>query len=71
MLGVDAREHEAGRSDTLIYTVIRPKDGNVLMLSIPRDRRNTIDLCMNPNTSVDQLIVPSDTKPAVKPQIPA
>jgi LCP family protein required for cell wall assembly len=37
LMGVDARDHEAGRSDTLIYTVIRPNDGNVLMLSIPRD----------------------------------
>lgn len=38
LMGVDARPGEtAGRSDTLIYTVVRPKDGNVLMVSIPRD----------------------------------
>jgi len=37
LMGVDARGNERGRSDTLIYTVIRPKDGNVLMVSIPRD----------------------------------
>jgi LCP family protein required for cell wall assembly len=38
LMGVDARENEKhGRSDTLIYTVVRPKDGHVLMISIPRD----------------------------------
>ncbi|MBB6678214.1 LCP family protein [Cohnella lubricantis] len=38
LMGVDARPGElAGRSDTLIYTVVRPQDGNVLMISIPRD----------------------------------
>ncbi|WP_229106556.1 LCP family protein [Paenibacillus sp. 1001270B_150601_E10] len=37
LLGVDQREHEIGRSDTLIYTVVRPKDNKVLMVSIPRD----------------------------------
>ncbi|MFC5529573.1 LCP family protein [Cohnella yongneupensis] len=37
LLGVDARANERGRSDTMIYTVIRPKDGKVLMMSIPRD----------------------------------
>jgi LCP family protein required for cell wall assembly len=37
LMGVDARSNERGRSDTLIYTVVRPKDGNVLMVSIPRD----------------------------------
>jgi LCP family protein required for cell wall assembly len=37
LMGVDSRAHEPGRSDTLIYSVIRPKDGNVLMISIPRD----------------------------------
>ncbi|XID91691.1 LCP family protein [Paenibacillaceae bacterium WGS1546] len=37
LMGVDARARERGRSDTLIYTIVRPKDGNVLMLSIPRD----------------------------------
>ncbi|MFC5406690.1 LCP family protein [Cohnella soli] len=37
MLGVDARAKERGRSDTIIYTVIRPDNGKVLMMSIPRD----------------------------------
>jgi LCP family protein required for cell wall assembly len=37
LLGVDARASERGRSDTIIYTVVRPQDGRVLMLSIPRD----------------------------------
>jgi len=37
LMGVDARGNERGRSDTLIYTVVRPKDGRVLMVSIPRD----------------------------------
>ncbi|WP_239615420.1 LCP family protein [Cohnella mopanensis] len=37
LLGVDARGKERGRSDTMIYTVVRPQDGNVLMVSIPRD----------------------------------
>lgn len=37
LMGVDARNKERGRSDTLIYTVIRPEDGRVLMVSLPRD----------------------------------
>ncbi|MFX3634993.1 MAG: LCP family protein [Candidatus Pristimantibacillus sp.] len=37
LLGVDQRGNETGRSDTMIYTVVRPKDGSILMLSIPRD----------------------------------
>lgn len=38
LMGVDARPGDKnGRSDTLIYTVVRPEDGNVLMMSIPRD----------------------------------
>lgn len=38
LMGVDARPGETqGRSDTLIYTVVRPEDGRVLMMSIPRD----------------------------------
>lgn len=37
LLGVDQRENEIGRSDTMIYTVIRPEDGTILMVSIPRD----------------------------------
>ncbi|GGG71537.1 LCP family protein [Paenibacillus radicis (ex Gao et al. 2016)] len=37
LLGVDQRGKETGRSDTMIYTVVRPKDGAILMVSIPRD----------------------------------
>ncbi|WP_424767773.1 LCP family protein [Paenibacillus sp. sgz302251] len=37
LLGVDQRGNEIGRSDTMIYTVVRPQDGNLLMVSIPRD----------------------------------
>lgn len=37
LMGLDARGNETGRSDTLIYTVVRPADGRVLMVSIPRD----------------------------------
>ncbi|CAM4302354.1 LCP family protein [Paenibacillus tarimensis] len=37
LLGVDQRKNERGRSDTMIVTVVRPEDGAVLMISIPRD----------------------------------
>lgn len=37
LLGVDQRGGERGRSDTLIMSVVRPSDGAVLMVSIPRD----------------------------------
>lgn len=37
LLGVDQRGKEIGRSDTMIYTVVRPSDGDILMVSIPRD----------------------------------
>jgi LCP family protein required for cell wall assembly len=37
LLGVDQRGKEVGRSDTIIYTVARPKDDKILMVSIPRD----------------------------------
>lgn len=37
LLGVDQRDKEIGRSDTMIYTVVRPIDGAILMVSIPRD----------------------------------
>ncbi|RAP74255.1 LCP family protein [Paenibacillus montanisoli] len=37
LLGVDQRGKEVGRSDTMILTVIRPVDGAILMVSIPRD----------------------------------
>ncbi len=37
LLGVDQRANEQGRSDSMIYTVVRPSDGHILMVSIPRD----------------------------------
>ncbi|GGF94113.1 LCP family protein [Paenibacillus abyssi] len=37
LLGIDQRGHERGRSDTMIYTVVRPVDRMMLMVSIPRD----------------------------------
>lgn len=37
LLGIDQREGEASRSDTMIYSVIRPKEDKILLLSIPRD----------------------------------
>jgi len=37
LLGIDQREGEPSRSDTMIYSVIRPKDNKILLLSIPRD----------------------------------
>src|SRR4030095_8542792 len=37
LLGVDQRGKEIGRSDTMIYTVVRPNEGDLLMVSIPRD----------------------------------
>jgi LCP family protein required for cell wall assembly len=49
LLGIDQRIHDKGRSDTIIYSVIRPEDHRVLLISIPRDSfveivgRNTHD----------------------------
>ncbi|MBD2848001.1 LCP family protein [Paenibacillus sp. IB182496] len=37
LLGLDQRGGERGRSDTMLYTVVRPVDGALLMVSIPRD----------------------------------
>ncbi|AWB46697.1 transcriptional regulator [Paenibacillus sp. CAA11] len=37
LLGVDQRNNEPARSDTMIYAVVRPKDSRVLLISIPRD----------------------------------
>lgn len=39
LLGTDARPYEKtrGRSDTVIYSVVRPKESKVLLISIPRD----------------------------------
>lgn len=37
LLGTDQRGKENGLSDSIIYTVVRPKDNKVLFVSIPRD----------------------------------
>lgn len=37
LLGVDQRANEKGRSDTMIYAVVRPEESKVLLISIPRD----------------------------------
>ncbi|WP_339257913.1 LCP family protein [Paenibacillus sp. FSL R5-0713] len=37
LLGIDQRDNEPSRSDTIIYSVVRPEDNKVLLLSIPRD----------------------------------
>ena len=42
MLGIDERENDSGRSDTMIVLTVNPKEGTVKMLSIPRDTRTEI-----------------------------
>jgi len=42
LLGSDSRGSERGRSDTMIVTVVRPADGALLFISIPRDTRVNI-----------------------------
>lgn len=42
MLGVDEREGDKGRSDTMVVLTVNPKDESVKMLSIPRDTRTEI-----------------------------
>jgi polyisoprenyl-teichoic acid--peptidoglycan teichoic acid transferase len=42
LLGVDEREGDSGRSDTIIIVAVDPKDNNMLMFSIPRDTRTEI-----------------------------
>lgn len=37
LLGTDQRNNENGLSDSIIYTVIRPKENRALFISIPRD----------------------------------
>lgn len=37
LLGTDQRDTEPARSDTMIYSVIRPKESKMLLVSIPRD----------------------------------
>ena len=42
MLGVDQREGDRGRSDTIIVLTVNPNNNSVKMLSIPRDTRTEI-----------------------------
>jgi LCP family protein required for cell wall assembly len=42
LLGVDEREGDKGRSDTMIVLTVNPKNNTVKMLSIPRDTRTEI-----------------------------
>ncbi|MEH7113829.1 LytR family transcriptional regulator [Neobacillus niacini] len=42
MLGVDEREGDRGRSDTIIVLAVNPNNNSVKMLSIPRDTRTEI-----------------------------
>lgn len=42
MLGVDEREGDKGRSDTMIVMTVNPNNNSVKMLSIPRDTRTEI-----------------------------
>lgn len=42
LLGVDQRDNEPARSDTMIYAVVRPKESRVLLISIPRDTYTNI-----------------------------
>ncbi|MED4224244.1 LCP family protein [Neobacillus cucumis] len=42
LMGVDERENDRGRSDTLIAMTLNPKKGTMQMISIPRDTRTEI-----------------------------
>jgi polyisoprenyl-teichoic acid--peptidoglycan teichoic acid transferase len=42
LLGVDEREGDSGRSDTIIIVTVDPKEDKMLMFSIPRDTRTEI-----------------------------
>jgi polyisoprenyl-teichoic acid--peptidoglycan teichoic acid transferase len=42
LLGVDEREGDSGRSDTIMIIAVDPKDDNMLMFNIPRDTRTEI-----------------------------
>lgn len=42
MLGVDEREGDKGRSDTIIVLTVNPNSNSVKMISIPRDTRTEI-----------------------------
>lgn len=42
VMGVDQREHDRGRSDTMIVLTVNPVKKSVLMFNIPRDTRTEI-----------------------------
>ncbi|MBM7567337.1 LCP family protein [Paenibacillus sacheonensis] len=42
VLGVDQREHDSGRSDTMIVVTVNPAKKSMLMFNIPRDSRTEI-----------------------------
>ncbi|MBH0161871.1 LCP family protein [Fictibacillus sp. 26RED30] len=42
LLGVDEREGDSGRSDTIMVIAVDPKEDKMLMFSIPRDTRTEI-----------------------------
>lgn len=42
LMGVDEREHDAGRSDTMIVLTLNPEKETMQMVSIPRDTRTKI-----------------------------
>jgi polyisoprenyl-teichoic acid--peptidoglycan teichoic acid transferase len=42
LLGVDEREGDSGRSDTIMIIAVDPKDDKMLMFNIPRDTRTEI-----------------------------
>ena len=42
LLGVDERENDRGRSDTIIVLTVNPNDQSMRMVSIPRDTRTEI-----------------------------
>ena len=42
LLGVDERENDIGRSDTMIVMTVNPTKQSINMLSLPRDTRTEI-----------------------------
>ncbi|MCY9530410.1 LCP family protein [Paenibacillus sp. UNC217MF] len=37
LLGIDQRDKEVGRSDSMIYSIVRRKENRILLISVPRD----------------------------------
>ena len=42
LMGVDERENDQGRSDTMIVITVNPNDNSMIMFNIPRDTRTEI-----------------------------